>query len=277
MKENLLEDFLPHMPANETREVQVSIRGPIARIDLCRPDKRNAMNDDVVRQLHRSFLDLPASVRAAIITGAGAHFCAGLDLSDVGERNADEAIAHSRRWHAAFAEIQTGRIPVVAVLQGAVIGGGLELASACHLRVAEPSAYFALPEAQRGIFVGGGGSARIPRLIGVSRMTDMMLSGRVFDAMEAERIGLVNYLVGPAEGLAKALQLAQSIASNAPLSNFAVLQALPRIADQSLSDGLFIESLMAALTERSPEATERLQAFLQKRVAKIAPSAAVPG
>ena len=126
----------------------------------------------------------------------------------------------------------------------------MELASACHLRVAEPSTYFGLPEAQRGIFVGGGGSVRIPRLIGVSRMTDMMLTGRLFDAAQAEAMGLVNYTVPAGTGWAKALELAERVASNAPLSNFAVTHALPRIADQPHADGLLMESLMAALVER---------------------------
>lgn len=256
--------------------VKLQVAGAIAHVRLCRPEKRNAINDSMVLQLRDAFAGLPSDVRVAIVTGEGPHFCAGLDLGDVVERNVLEGIAHSRRWHAAFDEIQHGRVPVIAILQGAVVGGGLELASACHLRVAETSAYFALPEAQRGIFVGGGGSSRIPRLIGVSRMTDMMLAGRVFDAVKAENIGLVNYLVDEGQGWRLALELAGRIASNAPLSNFAVTQALPRIADQSSSDGMFVESLVAVLTERSPEAAQRLEAFLQKRTEKVAPSRA-PG
>ena len=112
-------------------------------------------------------------------------------------------------WHAAFDAHPVRPVPVVAVLHGAVVGGGLELAAACHIRVAERSAYYGLPEGQRGIFVGGGGSARIPRLIGVARMTDLMLTGRVFDADEGQAVGLSQYLVEPtAQGLAKALALA---------------------------------------------------------------------
>jgi (methylthio)acryloyl-CoA hydratase len=172
-------------------------------------------------------------------------------------------------WHAAFDAIQFGRVPVIAVLHGAVVGGGLELAAACHLRVAESSTYFGLPEGQRGLFVGGGGSARIPRLMGVARMSDMMLTGRVYSAEEGERAGLAQYLVGEGEGLAKAVELAQRLAGNAPLSNFAVMHALPRIADQSQSEGLFTESLMAAVAESTPEAKERLRAFLEKRGPKV--------
>src|SRR5947199_18746 len=106
------------------------------------------------------------------------------------------------------------------VLHGAVVGGGLELAAACHVRVAEESAFYGLPEGQRGLFVGGGGSARVPRLIGVARMTDMMLTGRVYDASEGLAIGISQYLVDAGQGLAKAFELAGRIAANAPLSNF---------------------------------------------------------
>jgi enoyl-CoA hydratase/carnithine racemase len=208
-------------------------------------------------------------VRAVVLSGEGEHFSAGLDLSELVERDVAEGVLHSRMWHAAFDAVQFGRAPVIAVLHGAVVGGGLELAASCHIRVAETSAYFGLPEGQRGLFVGGGGSARIPRLIGVARMSDLMLTGRVYSAEEGERAGIVQYLVGEGEGLARALDLAQRIAGNAALSNFAVMHALPRIADQSQSEGLFTESLMAAVAESTPQAKERLRAFLEGRAAKV--------
>jgi enoyl-CoA hydratase/carnithine racemase len=175
-------------------------------------------------------------------------------------------------WHAAFDQVQFGSVPVVALLHGAVVGGGLELASSTHIRVAEASAYFGLPEGQRGLFVGGGGSARIPRLMGVARMSDMMLTGRVYDAQEGLAAGLVQYVVPDGQGFAKALDLAQRIAQNAPLSNYAVTHALPRIADQSQSEGLFTESLMAAVAESTPDAKDRLRAFLEKRAGKVVKS-----
>ena len=154
-------------------------------------------------------------------------------------------------------------------LHGAVVGGGLELAASAHLRVAEDSTFYGLPEGTRGIFVGGGGSVRISRLVGVSRMTDMMLTGRVFDAAEGQSMVLSNYLVGAGDGLAKALALAQKIALNAPLSNYAITQALPRIADLSASDGLFMESLISSIAQGDPAAKERVRAFLDKRAAKV--------
>ena len=173
-------------------------------VRLNRPAKRNAVSDALVAQLHTCFVNLPEATRAVVLSGAGDHFCAGLDLAEVSERSVAEGIVHSRSWHAAFQEIQFGRVPVVAVLHGAVVGGGLELAAACHVRVAEASAFYGLPEGQRGLFVGGGGSARIPRLIGAARMTDMMLTGRVYDAAEGLAIGVSQYVVGAGEGLAKA-------------------------------------------------------------------------
>ena len=156
-----------------------------------------------------------------------------------------------------------------AVLHGAVVGGGLELAAACHIRVAEAPAYFGSPEGQRGIFVGGGGSVRIPRLMGTARMTDMRLTGRVFDAQEDERAGLVQYLTADGEGLAKGIALAQKLAGNAPMTAFAVMHALPRSVEQSPAEGLFTESLMAAVASSTPDAQLRLKAFLEGRAGKV--------
>ena len=252
--------------------LQISQSGAVLHVRLNRPAKRNAISDTLIQQLHTCFINLPEGVKAAVVSGEGPHFCAGLDLAALVERDIHGAVLHSRMWHAAFDAIQFGAVPVVAVLQGAVVGGGLELASSCHLRVAEDSAYFGLPEGQRGIFVGGGGSARIPRLIGVARMTDLMLTGRVFDAEEAQQMGLVNYRSTDGTGLARGLALAERIATNAPISNFAVMHALPRIADQAQSEGLFTESLMAAVAESTPEAQLRLRAFLEGRAGKVVKS-----
>ncbi len=249
--------------------LQVSQGGAVLHIRLNRPAKRNALSDPLIQQLHTCFVNLPDGVCAAVLSGEGTHFCAGLDLSELVERDIGSGVLHSRMWHAAFDAIQFGKVPVVVALHGAVVGGGLELASACHIRVADASAYYALPEGQRGIFVGGGGSARIPRLMGVARMTDLMMTGRVYDAQEGLAVGLSQYLVPEGQALPKALALAERIAGNAPISNFAVMHALPRIADQSQSEGLFTESLMAAVAESTPEAQTRLRAFLEGRAGKV--------
>ncbi|MBL8306156.1 MAG: crotonase/enoyl-CoA hydratase family protein [Rubrivivax sp.] len=243
--------------------------GPVLHVRLNRPAKRNSVSDELLAQLHTVWVNIPGDVRAAVISGEGAHFCAGLDLTEVSERNVTEGMQHSRMWHACFDAIQFGPVPVVAALHGAVVGGGLELASAAHIRVAEKSTFYGLPEGTRGIFVGGGGSVRISRLIGVARMADMMLTGRVLDADEGQAMALSTYRVDDGAGLAKAAELAQKIAQNAPLSNYAVTQALPRIADLSASDGLFMESLISSIAQGDEAAKERVRAFLEKRAGKV--------
>jgi enoyl-CoA hydratase/carnithine racemase len=172
-------------------------------------------------------------------------------------------------WHAAFEKISFGRVPVVAVLHGAVVGGGLELGAACHVRVAESSAFYALPEGARGLFVGGGGSVRIARLIGVARMTDLMLTGRVLDAAEGHGAGISQYLVEPGKGVETAMALAEKIAGNAPMTNFGVMHVLPRIADQSIQDGLMTEALMASVAASAPDTRDRLAAFLDAKANKV--------
>jgi enoyl-CoA hydratase/carnithine racemase len=214
------------------------------------------------------FTALPDGVKAVVLNGEGDHFCAGLDLSELGERNVAEGIFHSRGWHRAFERIEFGKVPVVAVLHGAVVGGGLEIAAACHIRVAEASAYYALPEGSRGIFVGGGGSVRLTRLIGTSRMMDMMLTGRIYDAEEGQAIGCSHYLVAAGAGLAKGIELAKRIAGNAPMTNFAVTQVLPRIAESDPASGYITEALIAAIAQGDDEAKARLKAFLEKRAPK---------
>ena len=203
--------------------------GAVAVLKLTRTEKRNALNDTMVGGIEKFFTSLPDDIGAALICGDGDHFSAGLDLSELRERNISEGMEHSRFWHRAFEKLQFGRVPVVAVMHGAVVGGGLELAAACHIRVAERSAYYALPEGSRGIYVGGGGSVRIPRLIGVARMMDMMLTGRTYGADEGQAIGLSHYLVAAGEGLARGVELARRIAENSPIANFGIMHALPRI------------------------------------------------
>lgn len=253
-------------------DLTVNLRGEqseVAVITLNRPAKRNALNDGLILAIRDAFQNLPQSVRAAVVDGSGEHFCAGLDLSELSERDASEGVFHSRMWHAALECVDKGTVPVVAALHGAVVGGGLELASACHIRVADETTFYALPEGTRGIFVGGGGAVRVPKLIGAARMTDMMLTGRVYNATEGERIGLAQYLVPTGTARDKAIELATRIASNARMTNFALMHALPRIAEQPADHGLFTEALMASIAQSAPEAKERVQAFLQGKAAKV--------
>lgn len=249
--------------------LQVERHDEVAVLRLDRPAKRNALDDATVLGIEEFFTHPPDGVRAVLLEAEGEHFCAGLDLSELDERDVVAAVEHSRMWHRAFAALAEGRIPVVSLLTGAVVGGGLELAAATHLRVAEDGAFFALPEGQHGLFVGGGGSVRVPRLIGAHRMADMMLTGRVLDADEAAATGLVQYRTPAGAGRDRALELARTVAANSPITNFAVLQALPRITEAAPDQGYLMESLVAAVASSSPEAQERMRAFLAGRGGKV--------
>jgi enoyl-CoA hydratase/carnithine racemase len=241
----------------------------IAVLTIARPDKRNALDDVTVRGFHHFFGDLPKGTKAVVIHGKGDHFSAGLDLSSLMERDAEAGIAHSRLWHRAFEHIEFGDVPVVSALHGAVVGGGLELAASTHLRVADKTTFYALPEGSRGIYVGGGGSVRVARLVGVARMMDMMLTGRTYGGEEGAVLGFSQYVVEPGEALPKAIALARRAAENPPLTNFAIMHAQPRIADADPAAGLLMESLMSAIAQDSKEAKSRLRAFLEKRAPKV--------
>jgi enoyl-CoA hydratase/carnithine racemase len=249
--------------------LQVEFHGSVVVLRINRPEKRNALNDATILGLEAFFTSPPGRARAVVLDAAGDHFSAGLDLSELTERDAFAALEHSRMWHRVFERIEHGALPVISVLKGAVVGGGLELASTTHIRVAEPGTFYALPEGQHGLFVGGGGSVRIPRLIGAHRMTDMMLTGRVLGAEEGQSLGLSHYLTGPGEGLRKALELAEKVAGNSPVTNFAVLQALPRITQASPDEGFLLESLMAAVAGSSEQAQTRMRAFLAGKAGKV--------
>src|SRR5512133_3966334 len=251
------------------KDIHLEIRDRIAIVRLNRPAKRNAMSDSLILGVRDVFDNLPDTVRAAVLDGMGEHFCAGLDLSELRERDAGQGLHHSRMWHAALEQVQYGPVPVIAALHGAVVGGGLELACACHIRVADETAFYALPEGSRGIFVGGGGSVRIPRLIGAARMADMMFTGRVYNAQDGEKIGFAQYLVPPGKATEKAFELALRVAENAPLTNYALMHALPRIAEQPADQGFLTEALMAAIAQSAPEAKDRVRAFLEGRAGKV--------
>ena len=258
--------------AGQSDLLTIEQSGTVLKVGLNRPAKRNALNDGIILAIQDCFAQLPDGVGAVVIHGIGDHFSSGPDLSELTEHDATEGLRHSQMWHRVFDRIQYSRVPVIAALKGAVIGGGLELACAAHIRVAEPSAYFALPEGQRGIFVGGGGSVRLPRLIGVARMTDMMLTGRVYSATEGSAYGFAQYLTEPGGGLPKAMELAERISANAPLTNFAVLQALPMIAEANPQTGLLMESLMATVAQSDKEAKRRIREFLEHKTAKVKPT-----
>ncbi|MBO0842171.1 MAG: crotonase/enoyl-CoA hydratase family protein, partial [Nocardioides sp.] len=168
-----------------------------------------------------------------------------------------------------FDRIERGSVPVISALKGAVVGGGLELAAMTHIRVADESAFYALPEGRHGIFVGGGASVRVPRLIGVPRMVDMMLTGRRYTAEEGAAIGLSQYVVAQGEARKTALELAAKVAEVAPQTVFAVLQVLPRIAEADPDVGFLMESLTAAIAQGTDDAKQRMRTFLDGRGRKV--------
>lgn len=248
--------------------------GDVFVLAIDRPEKRNSLSNQLIDEFIDFFASPPSEARVVVLHGRGEHFCAGLDLNEMlATRNAN-AIQEARRskaWYRAFDLIQFGEIPVISVLQGAVVGGGLELASSTHVRVAEQSAFFQLPEGQRGIFVGGSGSVRIPRIIGAGRMVEMMLTGRTYDAQAGQQLGLTHYVVDNGTGLDFAMGLAKTVASNAPMSNYAVINGIPRISDMGHAEGLFTENTVASMT--GADAAERITSFFD---ARKAPGKALP-
>ena len=247
------------------RVLEVSQEGAVVHLVLNRASKRNALNDALIAAIDGFFSAVPETARAIVISGAGGHFSSGLDLSEQVHRTPLDVMAHARHWHRVMALVQNSPVPVVAAMTGAVMGGGLEFAAACHVRVAEESVRFQMPEAQRGIFIGGGGSVRISRLIGPDRLAEMMLTGRVYSGVDGERLGLAHYAVPEGLGLAKALELAGRIARNSRAINAMVVQTIAQIGTMPPEAGLYAESLAAALSQSGPDAAEGLNAFLEKR------------
>ena len=253
--------------------VTYELDGNVARIGLDRPAKRNALSSDLRTQLNEAVARAQTEARVGLLFSHGEHFCAGLDLAEAMKwMNDHEGHLELRIGSAAagrpFDTVSRGRIPFVAAVNGACIGGGLELASACHIRVGDETTFFALPEGQRGIYIGGGGSVRIARLLGVARMSDLMLTGRVLTAEEGERFNLLQYRVPKGEHIARAASLAHRIAENAPLTNWAIVSGLPRIQDYSYDDGLFVEGLFGHIVA-SPESAQRLDDFVSGRARRL--------
>ncbi len=249
-----------------TEYVTVARQGRIAILTLDRAEKRNAVCDGLIRDI-RSFVDAldPGETGAVVLRGAGDHFCAGLDLAEHKERPPFESVLHSRFWHETLDKLEFGPVPAVAALQGGTIGGGLEIATACHVRVADLSAFYQLPEGRRGIYVGGGASVRVQRIIGFDRMREMMLTGRRYDAGEGLRLGLSHYVEPAGTAFDRALALADDIAGNARISNYMMINALPRIADMDRMAGSFTENVASALSQTSDEARRGIEAFLNKQ------------
>ncbi|CAM5181166.1 Enoyl-CoA hydratase/isomerase family protein OS=Castellaniella sp OX=1955812 GN=EPN31_10170 PE=3 SV=1 [Castellaniella denitrificans] len=251
----------------EFGNIELTIDGPVAHLRLNRSDKRNAVNNGLLQDIEACFDTLPEAARVVVLSGKGPHFSAGLDLSEHRTRTPFEVLQHSQWWHRVFNKIQFGGRPVVSALHGAVVGGGLELAVSTHVRVADQTTFYQLPEGQRGIFVGGGASVRVSKIIGPDRMTEMMLTGRRYNAEEGLRLGLSHYVVEKGASLEEAFRLARQVASNAPLSNWASINAVANISDMSMATGLYAESMAAAIAQSSGEADRRMREFLDRKKA----------
>lgn len=248
--------------------VTLELRNDIAVVGLNRPEKCNAIDAEMAEELHDALNIANKEARACVIFGHGKHFCAGLDLRWMSDQMAHYGpagkVGDSRpKSHAPMRAITHSNIPYIVAIQGAAIGLGFELAAAAHVRVADETAYFSLPEARRGIFVGGGGAVRISRLIGVARMQDMMLTGRKYQAEEAMSCNIVQYLVPGGSAIKRSLELAAEVTKNSATSNMAILKSLPRIAEMSAEEGLFWEEVVARSTF-GPEAMSRIRSFLEK-------------
>lgn len=255
--------------------IEVAQDGDVTIVTLAREDRRNAIGDAMLAEIETVFRCPPIGTRCFVLAAKGAHFCAGLDLREHHDKNRTpiEFMKMCQNWHRTFDLIQFGGIPVVAALQGAVVGGGLELAAATHVRIAEASTFFALPEGQRGIFTGGGATVRVGRIITPARMVDLMLSARTYDAQRGFDLGLAHEIVPDGGALARAMVLARQIATHPPMTNFAIVTGIARINDMSSTDGMFAEALLAAAVQTNPDIQHRLGEFLCKKTKRLEPDA----
>ena len=250
--------------------VRYSVSDRIAEIMLDRPPV-NALSMPLIDALLAALQkakDDPA-VSAVIIGSLHKVFCAGLDLSELSERDIAAGIAHSRAWHRAFERIEFGRAPVVAVLHGAVVGGGLELALACRRRAPteHPKTRLGLPEVQLGLIPGLGGTQRLPRFVGKSKAMDMVLTGRMMDAAEAERCGLVSRVVPLAQLMDDALATAEKIAGMSLLATMVAKEAVNRAFETTLAEGVRFERRTFHATFAFEDRAEGMAAFADKRKA----------
>ncbi len=253
--------------------VTYELEGDIALVGIDRAAKRNAISRDVMAQMHQAFIRAADEAKVGILFGHGENFSAGLDLAEAASNMKSSTGINFKmrgRWTPPLDLVARGGTPWIAALKGACIGGGLEIASACHIRVADETTFFALPEGKRGIFVGGGGAVRIQRLMGYARMADMMLTGRALSAKEGERVNLCQYVVPAGQSIEKAKELALAIATNSASTNWGICAALPRVNDMSHEDGLFIEGLIGH-SARSAEGHDRIQKFLGGENKVVAP------
>jgi enoyl-CoA hydratase len=242
----------------------------LALVTINRPDKLNALNQAVISELGEAFRMAreDTSVKALILTGAGEKaFVAGADIAELAKVDAIEAERLSRRGQEIFRALETLRKPSVAAVNGYALGGGLELAMCCTIRIASPNAKLGQPEVKLGIVPGYGATQRLPRLVGCGRALELLLSGEPIDAAEAYRIGLVNALAPQEELIPTAKQWARKVVANGPLAVALTMESVDTGLDGGLQAGLRFESMAFGLTAASDDRREGTTAFLEKRKA----------
>lgn len=253
--------------------IQVDLSEPVATLTIDRPKKLNALNAAVLDELEVAVSEIAdaAGVRAVVVRGAGDRaFVAGADIGELADLEPLAAVEASRRGQRVFLAIERSRKPFIAAIDGFALGGGCELALACHLRVASPRAKFGLPEVTLGIIPGYGGTARLPRLVGAGRALELILTGSMIDGTEAYRIGLVNRLVAEdGDVVAEARRLAETIIANAPLAVGLAIDAVNRAGELSLEDAHHVEATLFGLLAGTEDKREGMAAFLEKRSARF--------
>ena len=243
----------------------------IATITVNRPDKLNALNDATLTELERAIEAARAdsAVGAILLTGAGRAFVAGADIKELQSKAGAEAYALARRGQAIFDRFETSPKPVVAAVNGFALGGGCELAMACHVRIASEQAKFGQPEVKLGTIAGYGGTQRLPRLVGKGRALQLLLTGEIIDAAEALRIGLVNQVVAPDALIETTRKLIAQMLANGPLALARSIEVVNRGADVALAEGLALEARAFGELAATDDMREGTSAFLDKRPPKF--------
>lgn len=244
----------------------------IGTLTINRPDKLNAISNELTAELHSllSELEKDEKLKALIITGAGDKaFVAGADIKELVDRDARIGRRVSRERQEVFSRMENLPVPVIAAVNGYALGGGLEIALACNIRLCSEKAQFGAPEVKLGIIPGDGGTQRLPRLVGLGRAMEMILTGDFIDAQEAYRIGLVNKVFPHEELMDKAMELAQKIASRPPLAVKYAKEAVNRSQEGDKASGFALESYLHALTCTTEDKKEGVAAFLEKRKGKF--------
>jgi enoyl-CoA hydratase len=241
----------------------------IATITVNRPDKLNALNDALMAELGIAIDEARrrSDVGAVLLTGAGRAFVAGADIGELVDQTAVEGKARAERGQQVFRKFETSPKPTLAAVNGFALGGGCELAMACHLRLASETAKFGQPEVKLGIVPGYGGTQRLPRLVGKGRALQLLLTGETIDAAEAWRIGLVNRVLPAAELLPAARALLTTMLAQGALAMAHCIEAVDRGLDMTLDDAIALEASYFGLLSASADKTEGMHAFLEKRPA----------